>query len=125
MAREIKFRGKRKDNGEWVYGYYVFLEGVPELKLEHEHWIVSGRVCGNYEVIPETVGQFTGLQDKNGRDIYEGDKIILSCGCCEYVIIWDDKNCRFFPQDDGLSSVHEKHVNVWDCELEVIGNIHE
>lgn len=108
--RQIKFRGKRIDNGEWVYGYLVEIqEGRFAIKDTTYH-VNDGTVnLIPEEVDPETVGQFTVLLDKNGVEIYEGDRVKCSIGVIiityPFLELWDKKN--------------------YGEAFEVIGNIHE
>lgn len=80
--REILFKGKRVDNGEWVEGYYVYdYRNNAHLIIKNEMGVINAGFkpsrkvysLGDYEVIPETISQFTGLTDKNGVKIFEND----------------------------------------------------
>lgn len=110
--RPIKFRGKRKDSGEWIFGYYDGYRQLPVIRMEDGY-------CA--EVDPETVGEFTGLHDKHGTEIYEGD-------ICRIVGSQYFLGAKEICWRDGRYYWGNSLVILCDMEcknMEVIGNIHE
>lgn len=127
MNREILFRGVRPDNGEWVYGY--LLEAVNCITDKKSTFIVEqdatyfgyGEFAGSFEVIPETIGQFTGLVDKNGNKIFEGD--IIAKGFDRYEVRWNAEQMRWgtYLNDYELAGF----TKFSEPFFEIIGNIYE
>ena len=119
MNRTIKFRGKRLDNGEWVYGSLAETHGKLFIgistTLDNPVYMMDW-----HEVAPASVGQFTGLLDKNGRKIYEGD-IILCKGKHQYEVEWlTDGFMMRGDQYGGITSIE----SFLPIQREIIGNIH-
>lgn len=124
--REILFRGKRVCDGEWVYGSLVVLaNGVYSIiPKDAEQWSVSEYNMA-FAVIPETVGQYTSLKDKNGTQIFEGD-VVYSDECTKYIVYMDaEYRCGWYPfaQGDGCGCCEYEVESPKYCT--VIGNIHD
>lgn len=118
--REILFRGKRVDNGEWVEGYYSPVN-IP-ITGNMGHFINVGGYRA-VEIDPETVSQFTGLCDKNGVRIFEGDIIEYTDGCNDWLgaVKYDGDDAQFVVRFIGGDV--ESFDNLYSGDCEVLGNI--
>ena len=120
--RKIKFRGQRVDNGEWAYGHIRIITVVQGKKYLMSDWFGN-----DLEVKPESVGQFTGLTDKNGNEIYEGD-IITFDGITSFdkIIIGEVKYSEVrLRYEYGKNGVWYTLYAVTMPTPRIIGNIHD
>ena len=122
-ARQFLFRAKRADNGEWIYGSLIGNDVIVGeiVDFEDDYFITEFWL----KVIPETVGQFTGVTDKNGIKIFEGDVVkhkfrrVWSEREHTSTVVWNDKYMCYYLFDG--SCYHRMRE---DVIYEVIGNIY-
>lgn len=129
MNREILFRGQQAVNGNWKYGYYVKLSDGK--KESHRIYTGYGEIdCGDYypdwfEVDPETIGQWTGLTDKNGKKIFDGDIVLKRTYNRKKKFPVSFDGGMFYCGIGGGSSTPTHRYTLEDSQIEVIGNIHD
>ena len=145
---EILFRGKRKDNGEWIEGYYTIQSNHACFahELKHQHFIFKD-ICldfnlgglQKFEVIPKTVGQYTGLTDKNGKKIFEGDMIkpfddeidkmvVEFCQGQFLLCLYGERGymAEYGWEESGNYGCFEAEpLSSYGDDIDVIGNIHD
>lgn len=118
--REISFKAKRLDNGEWVEGYYLKYTKPLNGEIEHRIFVSDSDGVMWYVVHEDTICQFTGLTDKNGDKIWENDIVEIPKENDCFRIEWCEDQASFVMNNDSYVITFEDY---WSDETEVIDNI--
>lgn len=125
--REIKFRGQRVDNNEWAYGDLIHGVGAKNGKMYILPMVINLATLpgchplDGFEVKSESVCQYTGLKDKNGKEIYEGDVIESASGKYKYIVEWHHASWIRKPIGWWRFTSLYQHIE----REKIIGNIYE
>lgn len=131
MNREIKFRGKQENSNRWITGCLIQYESGDVAifeKMMTKYGYEATQITKRTKVNSDTIGQFTGLTDKNGKEIYEGDILRVICRGNEFACLvgWNYE-IGAWCISIGDTYVGVKPLGGWLCDgqFEVIGNIHD
>lgn len=126
--REIMFRGKCTDGGAWVWGKGIDVNSNDAYILQGWMDCDTG-ICGvdEIEVVPKTVGQYTGLTDESGEKIFEGDIVEITYKDEVGLVKWIEDGAAFAVVCDDTDDTEEESflINLFGRDVRVIGNVHD
>lgn len=121
--RIFAYRGRRKDNGEWVYGGYYWIE----LGKGRKHYIFSSGASNVYdiEIEPGTADRWTGREDKNDNEVFENDILAVGSGRVPSLVFWDRENSRFSLKNLIRNEIYPFDSRFDKEDIEVVGDAHD
>jgi len=139
MSREILFRGKRVDTGEWAYGRLIAVSSMAlgEVIEAIQEMSIDGKMCSSKIVNPATIGQYTGLKDVDGVKVFEGDYVGVDKHKRKWVVEWGyfgDAGFYAHNQINSGRTLDKSIYGMWAVveiteeevlECKVSGNIHD